>query len=65
MMYTLYKSAWCLCEKMDQETILADTDSVVRRLFNKPRQEMNIPWILGLTVQIERMTFKTSLVDKI
>lgn len=48
MMYTLYKSVWCLCEKMDQETILADTDSVVRRLFNKPRQEMNIPWILGL-----------------
>lgn len=27
---------------------------VVRRLFNKPRQEMNVSCILGLTVHIQR-----------
>lgn len=45
--------------------VLAEADSVVRRLFNKPRQEMNVSCILGLTVQIKRNRFKTSFIDKI
>lgn len=50
---------------MDRKPVLADEDSVAKRLFNKPRQEMNASWILGLTVQIEIVGFKTSLVHKI
>lgn len=50
---------------MDWKPVLADADSVVMRSLNKPRQEMNASWILGLTVQIEIVGFKTSLVHKI
>ena len=38
---------------MEWLTVLAGVDRVVRNLFNKPRQEMNASWILGLTAQRE------------
>lgn len=40
--------------KLDWMIVLTNADGIDMRLLNKPRQEINVPWIVGLTVQIKR-----------